>query len=280
MSASHRTGAGAGAGLLGTEDASGDVPSSKGFDCAPGRSASAVTGVCGYAHGVSRPPRLQSCHRISAHTCRHTESFCFFDASRVRSAGGAGHAGWHRHCDCCARARAVRDHQGAPPHSGPLPSSVRAACSTAQPVSMHTAHTRRGAGDADRLVMRGSMCRCSKSGPRWEQSGTSTSCAQVQCPPTHLRTSNKSFRLSHLRRCVFASCAGFFSQVALTRVVANFLVQFGIAADPAVQRQWNAKGNIQVLKSWGCWATALCWTGSRDIEPPTHSPLPVLRTTP
>jgi hypothetical protein len=70
MSASHRTGAGAGAGLHGTEDASGDVPSSKGFDCAPGRSASAVTGVCGYAHGVSRPPRLQSCHRISAHKCR------------------------------------------------------------------------------------------------------------------------------------------------------------------------------------------------------------------
>ena len=239
--------------------------------------------VCARRVQAAPPPVLPPYLRPHVQPCRRQRAFAFsFDASRVRSAGGAGHAGWHRHCDCCARARAVRDHQGAPPHSGPLPSSVRAACSTAQPVSMHTAHTRRGAGDADRLVMRGSMCRCSKSGPRWEQSGTSTSCAQVQCPPTHLRTSNKSFRLSHLlqRRCVFASCAGFFSQVALTRVVANFLVQFGIAADPAVQRQWNAKGNIQVLKSWGCWATALCWTGSRDIEPPTHSPLPVLRTTP
>eukprot|EP00242_Pyramimonas_sp_CCMP2087_P006032 CAMPEP_0198225514 /NCGR_PEP_ID=MMETSP1445-20131203/101393_1 /TAXON_ID=36898 /ORGANISM="Pyramimonas sp., Strain CCMP2087" /LENGTH=198 /DNA_ID=CAMNT_0043905049 /DNA_START=234 /DNA_END=827 /DNA_ORIENTATION=- len=37
----------------------------------------------------------------------------------------------------------------------------------------------------------------------------------------------------------------FFDDVGLTRVVKGFLVQFGIAADPHVQQQWNAKGNIQ-----------------------------------
>ncbi|KAK3257292.1 hypothetical protein CYMTET_33614, partial [Cymbomonas tetramitiformis] len=38
--------------------------------------------------------------------------------------------------------------------------------------------------------------------------------------------------------------SGFFTQVGLGRVVPNFLVQFGIAADPQVQRRWNAKGTI------------------------------------
>mmetsp|Transcript_39332 Transcript_39332/g.85551 ORF Transcript_39332/g.85551 Transcript_39332/m.85551 type:complete len:233 (-) Transcript_39332:466-1164(-) len=38
---------------------------------------------------------------------------------------------------------------------------------------------------------------------------------------------------------------GFFSNVGLTRVVKGFLVQFGIAANPTVQHEWNRKGNIQ-----------------------------------
>mmetsp|Transcript_35751 Transcript_35751/g.68590 ORF Transcript_35751/g.68590 Transcript_35751/m.68590 type:complete len:242 (+) Transcript_35751:105-830(+) len=37
----------------------------------------------------------------------------------------------------------------------------------------------------------------------------------------------------------------FFQDVGLTRVVKGFLVQFGIAADPKVQHDWNRKGNLQ-----------------------------------
>jgi len=37
---------------------------------------------------------------------------------------------------------------------------------------------------------------------------------------------------------------GFFTDVGLTRVLSNFLVQFGIAADPQLQKQWEAKGNL------------------------------------
>uniref|UniRef100_A0A7S1T0Y9 peptidylprolyl isomerase n=1 Tax=Tetraselmis chuii TaxID=63592 RepID=A0A7S1T0Y9_9CHLO len=38
--------------------------------------------------------------------------------------------------------------------------------------------------------------------------------------------------------------SGFFVDVALFRVVPNFLVQFGIAADPEVTKKWQSKGNI------------------------------------
>jgi cyclophilin family peptidyl-prolyl cis-trans isomerase len=61
------------------------------------------------------------------------------------------------------------------------------------------------------------------------------------------------FELTHRRCCAVAwagvglgwRCSGFFTQVGLTRVVPGFLVQFGIAADPRVQQQWNARSNIQ-----------------------------------
>eukprot|EP00873_Tetraselmis_striata_P001216 jgi/Tetstr1/421480/TSEL_012428.t2 len=39
--------------------------------------------------------------------------------------------------------------------------------------------------------------------------------------------------------------SGFFTEVALFRVVPRFLVQFGVAADPQVSKEWTAKGTIK-----------------------------------
>mmetsp|Transcript_27637 Transcript_27637/g.49315 ORF Transcript_27637/g.49315 Transcript_27637/m.49315 type:complete len:252 (-) Transcript_27637:125-880(-) len=39
--------------------------------------------------------------------------------------------------------------------------------------------------------------------------------------------------------------SGFFDNTALYRVVPNFLVQFGIAADPQVTRRWHREGRIK-----------------------------------
>ena len=39
--------------------------------------------------------------------------------------------------------------------------------------------------------------------------------------------------------------SGFFTDHPMIRTVENFLVQFGVHGDPAVQRRWNAKGNLK-----------------------------------
>lgn len=39
--------------------------------------------------------------------------------------------------------------------------------------------------------------------------------------------------------------SGFFTEVAMLRVLAGFLVQFGLNSDPAIQRQWDNKGRLK-----------------------------------